>query len=474
MKARLRICLVFLFFSLFGEGLLAQDSLPKSTSGSSIIVVKSILITGNQTTKENIVRRELLFVEGDTLTTAELEMLIKRSKENLFNTSLFNYITINLIDIDSVNKQVFILLEERWYLWPYLIFEQADRNLSSFFHNGDWSRINYGLMLIKFNFRGRRETLKFKARLGYKEQLQIYYDIPYLTRDQKHGISMQYSWFRQKETNYATLNDKPQYIKLDGKTAKKYHDAFFQYTYRPRFDARHNFMLEYTNIRVADTVVRLNPYFLNSDNPKAQYFTLLYQFDFDKRDYKYYPLKGYNILLEANKTGLSILPSEMEGYWWIKLAAYKYWKHSERWYTGFGGKGKFAPNKRLPYFEDEALGYADNLRSFEYYVIDGQKYITGRSFVKYAIVPMKVTQIESWGWQKFNKIHYSLFVNAFVDAGYVHQTAPDLSNKLPNQGLVSAGLGIDLITYYDQVFRFEYTHGWQGRSGFYVHVLKAF
>jgi hypothetical protein len=164
----------------------------------------------------------------------------------------------------------------------------------------------------------------------------------------------------------------------------------------------------------------------------------------------------------------------MEGYWWLKLSAYKYFDMGYRWYSGFGAKGKYAPDKKFPYFEDEALGYSDYLRSFEYYVIDGQKYITGRAFVKYAIVPLKVTEIESWSWQKFNKIHYSIFADAFIDAGYVHQAFPDPTNKLANRALVSAGVGIDLITYYDQVFRFEYTHGWQGRSGFYIHIQKAF
>ena len=224
-----------MFLSIFNIDAQTQDSVRQQSN----FVVSQILIAGNRTTKEPIVRRELLFAEGDTLKAADVEAVFTRSKENLLNTSLFNYVTINLIDVSEREKQVLVLLEERWYWWPYLIFEQADRNLSAFFNDGDWSRINYGLMLINNNFRGRAETLKVKFRFGYKQQFQLFYDVPYLTADKKHGLAVQLSLYRQHEKHYATDSCRLQYFRDNNKPVIQNQDLFLFYTYRPKYDVRH-------------------------------------------------------------------------------------------------------------------------------------------------------------------------------------------------------------------------------------------
>ena len=76
----------FLFILLAFRGLASDDSL---------IVVKSISISGNKITKNYIIFRELVFKIGDTLSPAILDQKIKKSNENLMNISLFNFVTIN-------------------------------------------------------------------------------------------------------------------------------------------------------------------------------------------------------------------------------------------------------------------------------------------------------------------------------------------------------------------------------------------
>ena len=127
--------LTFIFFAIaLTISFFAADAQQRDTSAiTSDFVVRDIMIAGNRKTKEFIVRRELLFTEGDTLQADAADAVLLRSKENLLNTSLFNYVTISLIDLNEHEKQVLVMLEERWYWWPYIIFEQADRNLSAFF-----------------------------------------------------------------------------------------------------------------------------------------------------------------------------------------------------------------------------------------------------------------------------------------------------------------------------------------------------
>ena len=461
---------IVLAFSCFVADAQQRDS----SAITSDFVVRDIMIAGNRTTKDFIVRRELLFTEGDTLQAEDVDAVLLRSKENLLNTSLFNYVTISLIDLNGHEKQVLVMLEERWYWWPYLIFEQADRNLSAFFNNGDWSRINYGLMLINNNFRGRAETLKVKFRLGYKKQFQIFYDIPYITADKKHGLAVQLSFYRQNEVRFATDSCKPLYFRNNSHQVIDNQDLFLFYTFRPKYDVRHILTAGYAHANVADTIIALNPDYFGTQTSNTQYFKLAYTFDWDTRDYKFYPLKGHNVTLEVGKFGLNLLDNELDGSWYTRLSAYKYFDLGHRFYAGVGGLAKYSTDKPQPYYTERALGYEDYLRGFEYYVIDGQRFAAGRAFAKFALLPMQIKKIDSGSWDEFNKVHYSFYLNLFVDAGYVDDSRVGTNNYLSNKLLTSAGIGLDMITYYDIVFRLEGTVTRQGKSGLYVHVLKAF
>lgn len=438
------------------------------------IIVNKIIIAGNKKTKKKIILRELLFKEGDTLGLNQLDYYILKSKENLNNTFLFNYITINTSKESEGWYNIYIILEERWYLWPYIIFEQADRNLSAFIHNKDWSRVNYGIMMVKNNFRGLGETVKLKVRLGYKEQFEVAYKIPYLGNSHQHGLSMKFNWFRQHEIPYITQDDKLVFYRDKITYVAKEHNSEISYHYRNKHYLRHTFSAKYSFAQVEDTIIQLNGNYFNNSSNQTQYITLQYYFNLDKRDYKLYPLKGYNIDFSVTQKGLNILPNEIQGVWAFESSAYLYSNFNGRWYSGIGGKAKMSSNYKQPYFIEEALGYETFLRSFEYNVIDGQNYATGRTFIKYAIIPEKIIYLESLNLPKFNKIHYSLYINTFFDAGYVTDINPYATNTLPNTFLASAGIGIDIVAYYDMVLRLEYSINRFVGHGFYIHMGKAF
>ena len=464
------ILILVLPLASFGKKRGKGEALTDSTQ----VIINQLFIGGNKKTKEKIILRELLFHKGDTVFKQYLDGFIEKSKENLLNTSLFNYVTINTIIEQPNLVSIYIIVEERWYLWPYLILEQADRNLSSFLHNKDWSRINYGLMVVKNNFRGRAETLKFKVRLGYKEQFMLGYDIPYIGNSRKHGLSAEFSWFRQNEIPYMIDFDELVFYKDDISYVSKKHGTRITYQYRKKHYLRHKFSAIYNYTQVNDTIIDLNSNYIGNSSNKTQYISLVYNFEIDKRNYKHYPLTGYNFEVILSKKGLNVLPYEIQGKWEIESLGYYYISFTDRLYGGLGARGKISSNYKQPFLIEEALGYQTSLRSFEYNVINGQQFVTGRTFLKYAIIPMQIRQIEGWGWSKFNKIHYSLYVNAFFDTGYVYDISPIETNTLPNSYLASAGIGVDLVAYYDQVIRFEYSINRFGNHGFFLHVGKAF
>lgn len=469
-KFLLSFILIFLFAYVHAK---KKD---KSTvlSDSTQIIINEILVGGNKKTKERIITRELLIKPGDTIFKEHLDFYIEKSRENLLNTSLFNYITIKTTKEFPDKINMYVLVEERWYLWPYLVFEHADRNFSSFLHSKDWSRINYGMMLVKNNFRGRGETLKFKVRLGYKEQFQLGYEIPYISKNRKHGISTDINWNRQNEIPYSTDYDKLVFYKDENNFVNKVLNTRFTYTFRNKHYLTHNFSGLYSYNQVQDTIYKLNNNYFGYKTNETQYLGLSYNFIIDKRNYKHYPLRGYNFELTLSQHGLKLLTNEMAGIWTFETFGYNYWEHAERWHSGIGARAKISSNKKQPYFIERGLGYGTFLRAFEYNVIDGQHFATTRSFIKYTLIPTQVKYIEAWNWSKFNKVHYSLYINTFIDLGYVYDIAPTPTNELPNSFLASTGVGIDLVAYYDQILRFEYSINRFGQHGFFIHIGKAF
>ena len=133
---------------------LGRDSIPDSK-----LVIRDIVVEGNKVTKEKIIFRELVFQKGDTIAKMELLSAFDRSRDNLKNLSIFNFVSFDAKHFPGNRIDVIISVTERWYIWPTPIFEIADRNFSAFLEDFDWSHTNYGLWLKWNNFRGRNELL---------------------------------------------------------------------------------------------------------------------------------------------------------------------------------------------------------------------------------------------------------------------------------------------------------------------------
>ena len=139
-----------------------------------IFRVNSIEIEGNKLTKRETILRELSFKIGDNLTLNEFNEKLKQSELNIGSQWLFNFVDI----VPSYNQNeidINIEVVERWYVWPYPILEVSERNFNVFWDSlqksnySDFSRLNYGVFLNWYNFRGRNELMKLKFRKGYKE-----------------------------------------------------------------------------------------------------------------------------------------------------------------------------------------------------------------------------------------------------------------------------------------------------------------
>jgi hypothetical protein len=72
----------------------------------------------------------------------------------------------------------------------------------------------------------------------------------------------------------------------------------------------------------------------------------------------------------------------------------------------------------------------------------------------------------------FSTFHFAFYLNAFFDVGYVEDDIYNMQNPLANSILNGYGIGLDLVTIYDYVFRMELTRNDLGETGFFLHFRQ--
>lgn len=464
----------FFIIILFGASLQQISAQERSILPDNLIIINDVQIEGNRITKRNIILRELLFSVGDTIEKMELIPGIEKSRENLLNLSIFNFVTFDTEHLEDGRINLLISVTERWYIWPSPIFEHGERNLSAFLKDPQWNKLNYGLWLKWNNFRGRNELLNLKFRLGYREQYVLQYEKPNLGASENHKIYLSYSLSRMHQVNYVTIENRPIYFRDDEKYAFNTAAAFIAYSYRPQLYSQHRIRLHFVNDWVSDTVALLNPGYFGNGFTSHKQFKLDYVFIYDERDSKIYPLEGEAYKFKIQRYGLGFLNDYPYNNWEAEAGFFLHRRLSERFYFTDVAKGKVSSNKAIPLFQQNALGYSENMTGYDAYVIDGTDYFVNKAILKFSLVKPSIFQIPYLKANQFSKTYFAVYLNLLADVGYVYNKFPGPTNFMVNELQYSTGIGIDFVTYYDKVFGIEYAINRYGMHGFFFHVATTF
>lgn len=463
--------LLLLFALLFPVSVAAQDSLYS--------VVSTIIISGNEQTKVPIILRELTFTEGDTLPADKVAAEMERSRQNLINTSLFNTVSVGLVCMpgDTNCKVVVVEVTERWYTWPTPLFEVAEPNINTWWRNGhNLARASIGGYLIRNNFRGRRETVSLKVRVGYAPQLGVAYQIPYLNKKQTVGLGFSAGYAQVREVAFATRQNKLVFYKDENRPLRTEASAAAALVWRRGLYLRQNFELRYTDLRIADTVRTLAADYIVGNNLRMPYFSFSWRLIYDNRDYRPYPNTGKYIELEAGRIGFGGRGNESPDVTLFVAGYRQYFQLSKRWFASAMARFRIMPGGVQPYYLRRAMGTSVYVRGYQYYVIDGQNYALLKAAVRYKLLPQYTFRFPWFPMEKFNTIPLTIYTGVFADAGYVedrNRNATD-RNVLGNTWQRGIGAGVDFVTYYDLVFRAEYTLNHFGEHGLYLHAIAAF
>jgi len=466
----LRIACLFLFFSFSYHCLSAQ---------SDIVIINAIKIEGNKKTKDRIILREMDFTVGDTLQLSELQARLERNKNYIMNTSLFILMDINIKNWDHENNRIDLLLnmKESWYIFPFPIFELADRNFNVWWseQNRSLKRVNYGIRFVHLNTTGRKDPLKVQFHLGYTQKLELVYSFPALNKSQTFGFIGEFFYARNREIAYKTVDHKLSFERRENEFPLQRFRAGVNFFYRPKIKSIFYGKVEYQKNTITDYVkTELNPDYFLGDDTEQRLIYLRAEYAYENRDIKPYPFHGnfYSVVLE--KEGLGIFKDRNGLY--LTSTFGQFFSFGKKWSTSTVFKTKLALIRNTqPYNNYWALGYVDDfLSGYEFYVIDGLDYIYAKTALRFELFNTRVNWGKYMPISAFNEMPVKVYLVLNNDFGYVNSTQFNEFNTLGNEPLWGGGIGLNFVLFYDKVIRVEYSMNHLLEKGLYLHYNLSF
>lgn len=464
---------ILLCLSVFANAQTAVDT-TVITDSSKKIIIDEITVIGNKKTKDYIIRREVQFKKGDSISLYNLATELELARQQVYNTTLFNIVTIQYSYINANAIAVNLNVEERWYIYPTPLFQPVDRNLNEWLvkYKGDLDRVNYGLRFQHYNLTGRRDALRLSLLNGYTRHISFAYTQPYSNSNLTEGFAIGAGFSQVREVIYQTSKNNKLLFYNNGKFSSRVIFASAAYILRKAIRDRHTFAITFSHINIDDTIVtqRYNPKYFNDNSAIQNIIDISYLYQYINVNNIAYPLKGetYNFFVIKRGLGLTggINMLSVEGGY------NKYIPWKKNYYFSIQSYAKLKLPLDLAYLNQRAMGFGDHtLRGLQYYVIDGAAFGYIKTTLKKKVYSFKVPF--PWKFISHKYIPFNFFAKTFADAGTVlakNAYKTDLNNKL----LYTGGFGIDIVTLYDINLRFEYAFNQLGQNGLFLHFQSGF
>lgn len=411
---------------------------------------------------------------GDTIPLVDLKRQLELCELQLMNTGLFTKATCTLKNWEGETNRIQLQVEllETWYIYPFPIFELADRNFNVWWVEQKRSlrRVNFGVEFSHFNFTGHRDKLKFFVKYGYTENYTLKYNIPYINKKQTLGISTELAYFKNREVNYATINNRQEFYRDDDNFLSTRFLAELGLNFRPKLWAYHDFIFTFRYNKVSDIIKELNPQYFLGGSTQQRYFSLAYHYSYDMRDMKPYPIDGYRYGVSVVKDGLGVFDDFNN----LQLSVFfnQYIPVTKKWSFAYQSKARIsAIRSRQPYNGNRAIGFSkDALRGYEFYIVDGLDMAYVKTSIRFELINRVVKFGKLMPLKAFKEMPIRAYFSFNNDLGYVNDPFFRETNFLNNSLMWGGGVGVDLIFYYDKVFRLEYSVNQLMEKGLFLHL----
>jgi outer membrane protein assembly factor BamA len=449
------------------------------------VKITSVTITGNKLTKDRIITRELDFKIGDSLATfdqhGKLDFTTKRfapadssalrlklgySRENIINTKLFLTNDFTLQHQQGNNYNLKIDVNERHYWWLFPVIKLNAPNFNEWLRNPDWESISMGLFFSHNNLWGLSHQASIIAFYGKSYSFGVGYYIPWIGKGQKIGMRTGAIYQNMYSVEYGAVENKREMLYADNSLQQvKYN---FALNFRPGLYNYATLKLSGEWVRISDSLFALNPNFLAKEKTINNYLSIYADYYYDSRNSHSYPLKGNFLRGFIEKIGIGFITRDVDVFYY-GTDLHFYQSVGKKFYFAEMVKAESSSGENYPYYYQLNMTHGkDFLRGFDLYTLKGDQMYYFRSNAKYELIKPSVKKVKPGEEKnKFKSLQYAFYLNVFGDCGYVANKFTT-DNPYNNKMLYSWGVGIDFVSYYDLVLRFEYAFTSIGTNGFFI------
>jgi hypothetical protein len=454
------------------------------TLNSPYIKIVGVETTGNTLTKPKILTRELDFKTGDSLATfqkgkrvnfndrnfypgdsSELRLRMNYSRENLINTKLFLTVNLSLQKIQDNNYKLLIDVTERHYWWLFPIAKLNAPNFNEWLRDPHWSDVSMGLFFSHNNLWGLSHQSSMVFYLGKSYAFAFGYYIPWIGHGQKIGLLLGAGYDNLYTVEYASVENKRQMIyafnseqNLKIRATVKIRPGLYNYG---------TIKLTGEWIKISDSLYKLDTNYLAANKKVNTSLSIYADYYYDTRNSHSYALKGNMLRVFIDKRGMGLVSHDVDMFYY-GIDFHFYQTLSRKWYVAEMVKAENSAGENAPYYYQlNMTGDKNFIRGFDLYTLKGDQMYFCRNNLKYELVAPNIRRVkEGQEKNKFKALQYAFYLNAFADAGYAVNKFTE-NNPYNNKMLFSWGLGLDFVTYYDMVIRFEYAFTSIGTNGFF-------
>lgn len=439
---------------------------------SVFVIIKDIHVDGNEKTLDNVIMAESKINVGDTITLNQLAVELKKSKQNILNTRLFNDVKLLISDWSDNAITLSITVDERWYIYPIPIFELTGISFSEWINefDADFDRVSYGLKVTDRNVRKRAERLTFTGKTGFQTQLGAGYVFTGIDKKRQWGLGFSANTLKNKGALTNAVNNNLE-SRLFENTALEATQASVFATYRKVINRQHSLAFSVRSANISDSVLFENPNYF-ADNSKRQSFVRVgYSINMEHRNLVEYPTEGYNIFGNIGYEGIG---SDGLDLFTTTIVGANYQKVGKKTFLSGAVIGRYISGNTIPLSNLTAKRLDDDvIRGYENYNLFPESHFTLKSELRYNLVDKTFQKVPLLPKQ-FEPMPFKIYPKLFAD---VSKTSSDLfvaNNPLNDELLYSFGVGVDVVSLYNIPFRLEFSSNHLKENNLSFSVGKSF
>ncbi len=415
---------ILFFFPLL---LCAQETgIPHFPFPDSTYRVGQIIYIGNELTKDYIIEHEMSLTPGSLITHQSVQYDIDR----IYSLRLFTKVDIEVHPDTADIATLLVIVNERWYFYPYPVVGIKDR---------DFSKIFYGAGVIHTNFEGRNVLLFGQFAFGYDPFVSVGYTDPLFSFENKIFLSSRIYYTEQRNRSLVSLANAPNFDerRWGGELAVgKRYSKFTIVTTR----------LEYLHLSVTDNRAgrTLSP------GGTDDFFMFSTSYRYDTRDLADYP--SFGTLLQTSVSKIGIFDDVVDYQ--------RYGIDYRRYIPTFGDlviAGRvftnIASGGPVPNYGHVFFGYTERIRGHFNKILEGEQIIGSTVELHYPLISPNYIRFDFIPMEQFRDIRYALYIAAFADAGNTwYRNEPLALNRF----FSGYGIGLHLNLAYSAVARVEF------------------